>query len=799
MSKEQYKYLPIAEEESEFNVREILDRYLRYWPWFIIVGGLAVGMAFLYLKYTEPTYRTVSTIIIKDEDKGTGSDPSAMVDLGMMGGMATNSISNELGLLTSKRIMWNTVKALDLNVQYWSDEELLSKELYDFSPIKVEIFRLDDRGLEKAILSESNVYKVHNLGGGKLSVVNEATEQEVQTDLGQMVELDYVDFNIQEKEDMEGMAQDEAWTTVRIKFVSLGSVVNQYRGKLEVEVVEDQSTLIQLSLIDAVPKKAQDVLNQVVFEYNRDAIDEKNLIAKNTADFIDERLAIINRELDSVETGKEQFKAANSLTDIGAESNMIIQNVSEYNKRQQEVQTQLELTNSMLNYMNTDQMVLFPSNLGIEETSVNQLIAEYNSMVVQRNRLMAGSTEKNPIIVRLDAQIAQMKNSVRSSLQGRRDNLLISSGNLRRQSGRLGSQISAVPGQERKFRGIERQQGIKESLYLYLLQKREENTLKLTVRAPKAKLVDQAYSNYSPVSPNPKKALAIALFLGLLLPVMVIEGKELLNNKIRNRSDLEKKVKGIPILGELPKLGRKDKELDLNSSRSLLSESCRIVLANLQYTMVKHDTKKGGVCVFVTSTVKGEGKTFTTMNLAHTLATTGKKVIVVGADLRNPQLQRYKDGLNKVLGVSDYLVSRNQELKHLIQDSEQHPNLKFLPSGSIPPNPAELLQLDKMGTMLQELEAEYDYVFVDTAPSMLLADTFLISKYADVTLYVVRTGFTKKNVINFAVDASKEGKLKNMNFVLNDVGLDNLGYGSKYGYVYGEDQPGFWQKLKHSF
>ncbi|MET7030066.1 GumC family protein [Sediminicola luteus] len=797
MAKEKYKYLPIESEGQEVNVREVLDKYLRYWPWFIIVTILALGVAVSYLKYAIPTYKTVTSIIIKDEDKGNSPDRSALVDLGVFSGMGTNSVANELGLLMSKRMMTNTVKALNLNVQYFNDEDFVLKELYEDSPLQVKVLRLDENRLQRAIKEEKNGYKVHNLGDGNLKLVNETSGKTVKATFRNPIELDFVDFIIEMNTD--SFMSNKKWKTVLINFVPLESVAVAYRSKLVVELIEEKSTLIQLSLEDQVKKKAQDILNQLVYEYNREAIDEKNLIAKNTAYFIDERLKIINQELDSVETGKEQFKEANNLTNIDAESSMIIQNVSDYNKRQQEVGTQLELTSSMLNYMDSEKTVLFPSNLGIEETSVNQLIEEYNKLVIERNRVLAGSTERNPVVVRLDSQIAQLKNSVKVSLEGRRNNLIIASDNLRRQSGKLGSQISEVPGQERRFRGIERQQNIKEALYLYLLQKREENTLALSVTAPKAKLVDQAYSMGGSISPSPKIALGIALIVGLMFPVIVIQGKELLNNKIKDRKDVEKITKTIPIVGELPKVERKEKELIANNDRTILSESFRILLANLQYASVKSNDKKGGLCIFVTSTIKGEGKTFTTMNLGMTLAMTGKKVVVVGGDLRNPQLHRYENGLNNVLGVSNYLVNREQELMHLIQDSSQHPNLKLLPSGTIPPNPAELLQLDKMGLMFKELEKEYDYILVDTAPAMLLADTFLMNKYADITLYVVRAAFTKKNLLNFAVDSKKEGKLKNVSFVLNDVGLGNLGYGSKYGYVYGENQPGFWKRLKYNF
>ena len=367
-------------------------------------------------------------------------------------------------------------------------------------------------------------------------------------------------------------------------------------------------------------------------------------------------------------------------------------------------------------------------------------------------------------------------------METQRQSLTINQDNLRRRSMVIGSQISRVPGQERQVRGIERQQNIKESLYLYLLQKREENTLELSVTGPKAKIVDSAYSTGGTISPSPKIVLGAALALGLLFPLIIIRGKQLLNNKIKTREDLEKFLKNIPIVGELPNLGKKDIGMIKENDRSVLSEAFRILSANMQYLALQHRKPNCGVSVFVTSSIKGEGKTFAANNLAITLALTGKKVILVGCDLRNPQLQRYHKNLTNSLGVSYYLVNYEQQLDSLFQESRVSKNLTILPAGSIPPNPAELLQSDRLGKMFAELEKKFDYVVVDTAPSLLIADTFLINKYATITLYVARSGYTKIKLMDFILDAKENRKLKNLSMILNDVPLMNLGYGNKYGY-----------------
>ncbi|MDP5230053.1 MAG: polysaccharide biosynthesis tyrosine autokinase [Cellulophaga sp.] len=785
MATEEYKYLPVTEEGSDFNLREVVIRYLRYWPWFIFVLLLSGAAAVAYLKLAPKKYMTVTSIIINDEEGGSATGGSSSVmDIDVFSGLKSSKISNELGLLRSNRLMFNTVKALNLNVGYYDDTSIITKELYEDTPIKVTLLRFDDKALEKAIFNEENSYRIRKKDTATFEFINENTAATKTIAYGAAVELGFADLTIEKNMDDALYAGD--WKTVLVTFVSLEGVAEAYAKKLSVEVIEEKSTLIELSLEDGVKKKAEDILNQLVYEYNREAIEDKNLIAKNTADFIDERLQIINVELDSVESGKENFKENNRLTDIGVESGMLVQNISDFNKEQQQIETQLELTKSILNYADNDSYNLFPSNLGLEESTSNQLIQEYNSLVIERNRLATSSTAQNPVVQNLSNQINQLKGNLKSNLESTRNNLMVAEDNLRRKIGSLGFQMAKIPGQERQVRGIERQQGIKETLYLFLLQKREENTLALSVTAPKAKIVDHAYSTNGSISPSPKIVLGAALLLGFLIPIGIIRGKELLNNKIESRADVEKKAKNIPIMAELPRLARKDNEFIQKNDRSVLAESFRILSANLQYAMIHDKKDKGGKTIFVTSTTKGEGKTFVAVNLAITLSLSGKKVILVGGDLRNPQLQRYDAKLKKVFGISDYLVNKGQELSHLYQNAEIHENLKILPSGSIPPNPAELFQMEPMADMFKQLENDFDYVVVDTAPALLVADTFLINKYALVTLFIVRSEVTKKESLQFVNDVRKTGKLNNLSLVVNDVKVNNLAYGNKYGYNYGD-------------
>ena len=783
--------------EEEIDLREELGKYIKYWSWFVLGVLVCLMVAFTYLKITTPIYHTLASIIIKDEKaKSPSSEMAAFADLGLLGGMGTNSIENEIGILRSKRMMTNVVKALNLNVTYYDEDAVKSPELYLNTPYFVRIIKIDEKALARYAKEAGNNLNISIGDDDSFRFINLETEESIKGKIGQPVSLSFADVILVENTEFE-IDENEIPNLV-VRFSNLESIVSNYRSKLQINLTDKNSSLIELGLDDAVKSKAEDILDQLIFEYNQEAIEDKNLVARNTATFIDERLQIINEELDSVETGKENFKEANQLTDIEAESEMFIENVSDYNKREQEIGTQLELATTMISYLNSDSgSDLLPANLGIQEQSVNTSIKEYNNLVLERNRILSGSTEKNPVVKRLNSQIEQIRGNVLASFERLRSNLRVSQQELERQSSVINSKISAVPGKERLYRGIERQQNIKESLYLFLLQKREENSLSLAVTAPKAKIVDRAYSSVDPVSPKPKIILLAALILGLLIPFLIIYLKHLLNNKVESREDLEKIAKEIPLVGEIPKVANKENEMIMNNDRSVMAEAFRILHTNLQYLIVNTAEKKEGNTIFVTSTVKGEGKTLVSYNLALTLANTSKKVLVIGGDLRNPQLQRFEDDIRSHRGVSDYLANDTLQLKELILSSKNNQNLDLLPSGTVPPNPSELWRRARTGEMFKNLEEKYDYIIVDTAPTILVTDTFLINKWADLTIYVVRAGYTEKKLLHFAKDAKKNGKLHDVSFVLNDVKLANFGYGNKYGYAYGEEKKSFLSRLKN--
>ncbi|WP_289036986.1 polysaccharide biosynthesis tyrosine autokinase [uncultured Zobellia sp.] len=780
-------------EEKPINVADLLSAYLRYWPWFIICIGLAMFGAFIYLKVNKPVYRAVASIIIEDEKGSAKSGNSdSFADFGMLEGLSTSSIENEIGLLRSRRLMTNAVKALGLNVVYYKSGKVLGiesekfpvKELYKQTPYKLRLVRIDEAQLSQAMELEQNVLEVTPLSNNSVLVKQVAGDFEKTLQVGEVVKLPFAEFIIETNEDIEPSTNEEV-SSFRVKLLSVAAVANGLRNQLQASLADDNSTMISLAINNREVSKAKDVLDQLVFEYNQEAIEDKDLIARNTAYFIDERLKIINSELDSVESGKEEFKSVNRLTDLHTESSIIVQNVSDYNNRQQDITTQLEVTNAMMDHVSNDNLNLLPANMGVGDLSMGQFVDEYNRLVLERNRLLKGATETNPLVVNMSNQLREIKENIRQSLISSRANLRITRDNIRRQAGILGSRISEKPSQEREYRGIERQQNIKESLYLFLLQKREENSLSLAAKAPKAKIVDEAYGLGGAVSPNTKTVLGMGLLCGFMLPFLIITGKRILNDKVNTREDIKDRTEQIPILGEVPHIMTGEPTLVSAEERSVLSESFNILSANLNYIISQGKDPEEGKCIYVTSSAQGEGKTFTAVNMAMTLAELGKKVLLVGADLRNPQLHRYdKSGIAEQ-GLSTFLAYDDKSIFEYIDESILHPALKVLPSGPIPPNPIQLLRSEKIGGMFDELKAAYDYVIVDTAPSMILADTFLISRYADLTIYMIRAGKSKKKVLEFVLESEAEGKMIEPIFLLNDVNMADAGYGYKYGYEYG--------------
>ncbi|MGJ8665828.1 MAG: GumC family protein [Patiriisocius sp.] len=780
-------------EVKETSIKDLISQYTKYWYFFLFAVIIALVGAFLYLRYAERIYQTTSTIIIKDEKKGGPAELAAFSELSYFQNAFSSNINSELVLLKSKTLIAKAVKELNLNIRYFYTGNIKTSELYAYKPITVNFLTVSDT-LHSALPSlfitpQSNTSYSIEVGENGVVETHE---------YGVIASFNFGDITVLPSTSDPEKFEEYIGRKIQVSYAPLSLAAAVFQGGLEVVHDGKNGEVVNLNMKSTIPAKSEDFLNELVSQYNQDAINDRNQVAQKTSRFIDSRLQIITKELDSVENNKEEFKSSNRLTDISAEAQLVLENASQFDRRQVDIATQLELVNSLVDYIDkSDQIELLPSNMGIGGEGVIMSVDSYNKLVLERNRMLQSSTEQNPVIRNLNLQIEQLKSSIYQSLKSQQQNFKTSLRDLNFQESKLNAKLSKVPTQEKLFRGIVRQQNIKEQLYLFLLQQREETNISLAVTSSKAKVVDPAFSGRFPISPKNSIIYLMAFIVGLLIPFLFIYVYYLLNTKITNRRDVERVHTNTPLIGEVPKLGRNEEELIQSNDHSILAESFRILRTNLQYLLLnKENSNQNKKRIFVTSTIKGEGKTFVAFNLALTLALTGKKVVLIGGDIRNPQLHRYlPEEYKKKAGLTEFIVNEELEIHDLIVTSEHEKNLSIVMSGVIPPNPAELLMQPRVEQFFENIDEHFDYVIVDTAPSMLVTDTILLNRLADVTLYVIRANYTDKKLLEFSQDAIADGRLSNVAFVLNNVTLANFGYGNKYGYTYSAEKKTFWQRL----
>lgn len=773
---EQHPSLLNQSQDEGLNIREQIDVYLAQWKWFLLSIFLCTIIALIYLRYAVPEYSATATILVKDERKGgIQSELTAFSDLGLMSGVKSN-VDNEIEVIKSRTIIEKAIKKLGLTVSYFTEGRVKSVERYTDNPLN---FNFIDVKPNFYIKTEN--FTINTLSKQKFEIINSNGKKNGDYSFGDTITLENCKLIVTKNALPKFMLSDEF--SVYITIDKLLNVVQKYKSKMNITTLGKNTSVVELTLNDPIKEKAQDLLDQIILIYNQDAVDDKNFISKKTEDFIDNRIKLIAQELGDVEKGEENFKTENKVTDIATESGLYLQNAVDFQKELIQTETQISVANTLTDFMKTKPKgELLPSNIVPYDENASGIIAEFNKLVLERNRIAKEAMPKSPILINFDQKISELNESVKESLSRLKTSLNIKKGDLQKQISLVGGRISTIPSKSRKIRIIERQQQIKESLYLYLLQKREETAITLAVTAPNAKVIDTALASNIAVSPKRNMIFLAAIAFGLLIPFLIIYIRELLDTKIKSRQDVEGKV-SIPFIGDIPKSSSNEEIINTNS-RSSSAEAIRIVRTNLEFMLGQAPENKAKT-IFVTSTIPKEGKTFISINLASTIALSGKKVLLIGLDIRNPKLDNYVNLPSK--GLTNFLAKTNENINDYIVKLDKFDNLYVLPSGTIPPNPVELLMNNKVNQLFDTLKDQYDYIVVDTAPVGVVTDTLLIAKNADSFIYVMRANYLDKRMLKVAESFYKEKRLPNMAILLNDtIWKKTYGYGYSYGYGYGD-------------
>ena len=691
---------------------------------------------------------------------------------------SSNNVDNEIEVLRSKSLAREVVNNLGLFVTYMDEDEFPSKELYHTSPVLVSLTHQEADKLPGRM--EINMILQPTGALGVQITVGEKEYRKQFDKLPAVFPTDEGTVAFFANNDTLSAVCPENITKERhiTAFINRPfSVLKGYVNSLSIAPTSKTTSVVVISLENTNTRRGRDYINKLLEMYNINANNDKNEVAQKTAEFIDERIGIISKELGSTEQDLENFKRSAGITDLSSEAQIALTGNAEYEKKRVENQTQINLVMDLQRYMKGNEYEVLPSNIGLQDAASAGAIDRYNQMLVERKRLLRTSTENNPTIINLDTSIRAMRTNVQATLDATLKGLQITKEDLAREASRYSRRINDAPTQERQFVSIARQQEIKSGLYLMLLQKREENAITLAATANNAKIIDEALADDNPISPKKTIVYLVALVLGVGLPVGVIYLIGLTKFKIEGRADVEK-LTSLPVVGDIPLADEKTGSIAVfENQNNLMSETFRNVRTNLQFML-----ENGKNVILVTSTISGEGKSFISANLAISLSLLGKKVVIVGLDIRKPGLNKVFNIPKKEHGITQYLTNTTANLMDFVQPSDINKNLFILPGGTVPPNPTELLARGGLEKAIETLKANFDYVILDTAPVGMVTDTLLIGRVADLSVYVCRADYTHKAEFTLINELAENNKLPNLCIAVNGLDLNSRKYGYYYGY-----------------
>lgn len=776
-------------------IKKTVDLYLSKWKLITFFVATALTLAYGYLRYTTYKFEASATIKIKDEKQSQKLPSMEEISKNGLFSDGTNKIRDEIEIITSRNVIANVVKNLKLNIRYYEQGKIKEQELYKNPPIKLNFFASDsiihkvDTSLYIKVKSSSEFLMFKD--DAKSIIERDDAEgklfsfgDRIKTGFGYIVIVPNI-----------GKYAPHIGSNLKVSISPVSSIVDNYKTSISTST-ELGSSVVKLKLKDNIPEKAVDILNQLIKEYNNDVISDKEDVIKVSSDFINNRLELVFKELEEVDFTAEQLQKRNNLTALNAQANIYLES---------EKQNEYQISNTA----NTIQLVeylqqevkeknkssdLLPSNIGIADANVNQITKSHNELVAQRDRLLKNSSEKNPVVINLNNQINSLKSNLENSLENIKEASKITLNNLYREDSRIGGQLYSAPTKQRQLRDIERQQNIKESLYLYLLEKREESAISLGMFSPNAKIVDSAYSTYRSVAPNKMITYLAALILGFTIPIGFIYLMNLLDSKIYDKEGLLQ-ILNIPYLGDIPQTSRKTK-LIKKVDYSPKAEAFRIIRSNIDFLL--RDVDSSAKKIFITSTRAQEGKSHTCTNLATSISFSEKMVLLIEMDIRVPTIMNYLDeNSSNEVGLSDYLADKHIRPDEIVTKLKNNDFLDVIPSGTIPPNPSELLMSKRVGELFDYVEDKYDYIIVDVSAVGLVSDTLLVSKYADMFIYVVSAdNVDKRHLVAVAKPLYDDNRLPRMNLLLNGTNYDKKGYGYGYGYGNNPSKKKKWYNFK---